>query len=50
MAYGSSQARGLIEAATASLQVYTRATATPDPARSEPLLQPKPQLMATPDP
>ena len=36
MAYGSSQARGLIRAT---------ATATPDPS-----LQPTPELKATPDP
>ena len=43
-AYGGSQARGLIGAAAAGLcQSHSN-------ARSEPRLQPTPQLMATPDP
>ena len=44
MAYGSSQARGLIRAVAAGLcQSHSN-------AGSEPLLQPVPQLRATPDP
>ena len=43
MAYGGSQARGLIGAVAASLLQSHRNT------RSEPRLQPTPQLMATPD-
>ena len=44
MAYGGSQARGLIKAVAASLhQSHSN-------ARSEPCLQPIPQLMATQDP
>ena len=42
MAYGGSQARGLIGAAAASLRHSH--------ARSEPHMQPTPQLMTTPDP
>ena len=44
MAYGGSQARGLIRAVAASLrQSHSN-------AGSEPRLQPTPQLTATPDP
>jgi len=42
--YGGSQARGLIKATAASLPHRH------SKARSEPLLQPTPQLMAMPDP
>ena len=44
MAYGSSRARGLIEATAASLRQSHSNTS------SEPNLQPTPQLTATPDP
>ena len=43
-AYGASQARGLIRATAAGLHQSHRNT------RSEPRLQPMPQLTATPDP
>ena len=43
-AYGGSQARGLI-GAVATGPCYSHSN-----ARSKPLLQPTPQLMATPDP
>ena len=44
MAYGGSQARGLIWAVAAGL-CHSHSN-----ARSEPSLQPTPQLMTTPDP
>ena len=45
VAYGSSQARGLIGAAAATGLCHSHSN-----ARSMPHLQPTPQLMATPDP